>query len=519
MRFFRENWFAVPTFEQGDDEIKYRARALNLALGSYLLITVLLFLGGLLGGRTPTSTLVLDVFIVAVCLTFFYLLRRGKIALVSYSVISTGLVLVTGSVASLGTIRTPTTALYLPLVIIGGILFKARGILVTAGLSSLAVLGLILAQNANLLPPPDYSVTITQWITYTMTFFIVGGLVYVENLIAQQAMANVTARKQIEDELQTSEASFRYLFEQTHDAVFLLDLNGKHIMGNQRAANMLGYSVEEISHLSIRDTSADLEDSQNIITRLVAGEAIPIYERIFVKKNRQAFPVEISVELVRDKDGNPHHIQSVVRDISERKRAEEELRSANEQLKLRMGEVEKLQHELREQALHDPLTGLYNRRYLSEILEREISRMERERTPLSIIAMDVDHFKGINDAFGHQAGDLYLIALAKLMERMTRPTDICCRYGGEEFLIVLPGTSLATARHRAEQIRSLCAEIVLHHEGKEIRTTMSLGLAAYPEHGEAAEQVLIKADKALYISKYSGRNRVTIWRDELPRSN
>jgi diguanylate cyclase (GGDEF)-like protein/PAS domain S-box-containing protein len=139
-------------------------------------------------------------------------------------------------------------------------------------------------------------------------------------------MTDITARKQTEEALLENEARFRSLFEQTHDAVFILDLNGRHITANRRAADMLGYTKDEIMSLSVNETSAEGEQSNNILKRVLTGEHISLYERLFRKKDGRVIPVEINVELIRDKNGGPLHIQSIVRDITERKRMEEALR-------------------------------------------------------------------------------------------------------------------------------------------------------------------------------------------------
>ena len=132
----------------------------------------------------------------------------------------------------------------------------------------------------------------------------------------------------------------------------------------------------------------------------------------------------------------------------------EEMHRANRSLQNRLTEIQKLQDELREQAIRDPLTGLFNRRYLEETLNREIANANREFAPVSIIVMDVDNFKLVNDTYGHQAGDLMLQALGQLLKASTRVGDIACRYGGEEFIVVMPGASAAIAAQRAENIRA-----------------------------------------------------------------
>ena len=178
---------------------------------------------------------------------------------------------------------------------------------------------------------------------------------------------------------------------------------------------------------------------------------------------------------------------------------------------MRVKENEQLQAKLREQAIRDPLTGLFNRRYLNETLEREIVRAGRENVPLSVIMADVDHFKMINDTYGHPVGDKFLVEIASLLKSHARGSDIVSRYGGEEFLLVLPGTALDSAARRAEEIRQKCAEIIIQHEGKDLKVTMSFGVAIYPDHGKEAEEIIVKADKALYRAKAQGRNRTVMF--------
>ncbi len=194
-----------------------------------------------------------------------------------------------------------------------------------------------------------------------------------------------------------------------------------------------------------------------------------------------------------------------------RQHTERELKSANEELQQRVIEVERLQAELREQALHDPLTGLHNRRHLAEILSREIMLARRKKECLSILVADVDLFKSVNDTYGHQVGDVFLVEIAQLLKRSVRGVDIVCRYGGEEFVLVLPGTSIEDAWKRGEEIRRKCAELIVQHNGKELSVTLSFGLAGYPAHGEQGEEIIMKADHALYDAKRMGRNQLRVW--------
>jgi diguanylate cyclase (GGDEF)-like protein/PAS domain S-box-containing protein len=168
---------------------------------------------------------------------------------------------------------------------------------------------------------------------------------------------------------------------------------------------------------------------------------------------------------------------------------------------------EKLQH----QSIRDPHTGLFNRRYLEEILEREIRRAQRGGSPLSLILFDIDHFKRFNDTFGHEAGDLVLREVGALLRDDCRDSDIPCRYGGEELVLGLPDTDLHGAWERAERLRRAIKQLQLVHRGRALGgVSISAGIASFPEHGESPEQLLRLADHALYRAKGEGRDRVVI---------
>jgi diguanylate cyclase (GGDEF)-like protein len=162
---------------------------------------------------------------------------------------------------------------------------------------------------------------------------------------------------------------------------------------------------------------------------------------------------------------------------------------------------------LKEEAIRDPLTNLYNRRFLRDYLSRELMRAARENIRVAVIMIDLDHFKQVNDTAGHAAGDLVLTEIATLLKRHIRGTDIACRYGGEEFTLVLPNATLQSARSRGEAICSAVRE----ESGRLIGVTASLGVAVFPDHAAEPESLLRAADAALYEAKRRGRNQVRIF--------
>ena len=171
----------------------------------------------------------------------------------------------------------------------------------------------------------------------------------------------------------------------------------------------------------------------------------------------------------------------------------------------------RLRESLRQQSIHDPLTGLFNRRYLEVSLERELRRAIRYQSSIALIMIDIDDFKRFNDSFGHATGDLLLRELGALLKRSIRGGDIACRYGGEEFLLLLPDTSLETAQQRAEQLRQSAKELHLPNQERLVGPiSLSLGVATFPQHGSTTETLLQFVDNALYRAKHEGRDRVVV---------
>ena len=183
--------------------------------------------------------------------------------------------------------------------------------------------------------------------------------------------------------------------------------------------------------------------------------------------------------------------------VAERRRVADELRTALQ--------------DLQEQAISDPLTGLYNRRFLREFLPREVMRAARNEASLAVIMIDLDHFKRINDNFGHGAGDRVLTEVAVLLKSCIRGSDIACRFGGEEFMLVLPEATLESAQRKCNDIRAAMRRLTLKYDGRQLGIlTASFGVALFPDHADDPESLMHVADEALYEAKGAGRDRVVI---------
>lgn len=182
-----------------------------------------------------------------------------------------------------------------------------------------------------------------------------------------------------------------------------------------------------------------------------------------------------------------------------------------EHIALALGNI-KLRDKLRIQAIRDPLTNLFNRRYMEETLDREIHKAARDKSSIGIIMLDLDHFKNFNDTFGHSAGDQVLRKLGEFLKKSIRAGDIVCRYGGEEFVLIMPGAILLETTKRANQICEKVRDMKIEISSNIYKTiTLSLGVAAFPDHGNSVDRLLKTVDDALYQAKTQGRNRVIVY--------
>jgi diguanylate cyclase (GGDEF)-like protein len=178
---------------------------------------------------------------------------------------------------------------------------------------------------------------------------------------------------------------------------------------------------------------------------------------------------------------------------------------------LNLVEVRKTERTLRRQALRDPLTGLFNRRFFDAGLAQEIMRSRRSGNPASLLILDIDHFKNFNDEYGHEAGDAVLRAIGQLLQTQVRGSDVACRFGGEEFVILMPNAPLESAKERGKQILEAIRGLEIPHQGHLLPSvTASLGVAEFPSHGSNAEGILDAADNALYTAKRTGRDRMVV---------
>jgi len=212
---------------------------------------------------------------------------------------------------------------------------------------------------------------------------------------------------------------------------------------------------------------------------------------------------------------NARLFQQAQAEITFRRKTEIKLRNTNQVLQFQLERIELLQKQLQDQAIRDSLTGLFNRRYLQEALEAEFARAKRSKNSLAILMMDCDRLKYINDTYGHKAGDDALVHIANVINENIRAGDIACRYGGDEFVVMLGNVTEEIAFDRAEDLRNRIAAGELVHNGEQVIVCVSAGIAIFPDHGEQGELLLHRADQALYAAKHEGKNQVLVYSEKL----
>jgi diguanylate cyclase (GGDEF)-like protein/PAS domain S-box-containing protein len=309
-------------------------------------------------------------------------------------------------------------------------------------------------------------------------------------------VTDVTDRKRADEQLRLASLYARSLIEANLDPLATISAKGKIMDVNEAAIEGTGVPREVLIGTEFSDYFTD------------PNKARAAYEEAFMMGVVRNCPLTMrhvsgkltdvlyNASVYHTEKGEIAGVLAAARDISDRKRAEKAEELAN----------------------HDDLTNLYNRRAFAAFLNEELARMRRYQRPLSLLMLDIDHFKRINDTCGHQAGDAILKGLSDLLAEQARAVDRVCRYGGEEFAVILPETDAAVAVRIAERLRVEVERKTIDIGGsKRIGITVSIGVATYPQQADSLDGVVKAADLALYAAKQAGRNRVCRHEAEMPR--
>jgi diguanylate cyclase (GGDEF)-like protein/PAS domain S-box-containing protein len=302
-------------------------------------------------------------------------------------------------------------------------------------------------------------------------------------------------RRRVEREREIGEAQerFRRAFEDAPIGMAVATLDGRFLEVNQALCAITGYAAAELTGTTFsrithpEDVDADLA----VMRGLIAGElSSSVDEKRYLRPDGSIVWVARSVTLVRDADGRPLHLLDQIQDITERRRFE---------------------HELRRLADHDPLTGLLNRRRFEQELDRHVGEVARYGPRGALLVLDLDHFKYVNDALGHHAGDELILSVAALLQDRLRTSDTLARLGGDEFAVLLPHADAGEAEHVAQTlVQAVREQATVTAAGRRRRVTTSVGIALFARGDAGGEELLIEADLAMYEAKEAGRDRYAV---------
>ncbi len=622
------HWFAAPVF-QGNEGKTQRANVLNLVILISLAFTTVCFLAIVLGNSVPNRTLVIVLLWFAALLQSRRWLRSGQLRRVELVLTAAFFVAITAVNISQGTVRAPATAIYVFWVTLVVMIYRLPGLMVSASVSSLAVLGLILAENAKLLPKPDFSVGVTQWVVLSGLFVMTASLAYYTNQLTLQALKHVKSENEQRLHAEAELKKLTRVVEQSPNSIVITSLNGIIEYVNPRFCSVTGYSADEVIGKNPRLLKSDKTCPEIYVEMWQALSSGHEWRGEFVnrKKDGSLYVESAVMSPIADADGVTSHYLAITQDVTERKQSEQALRLSEERHRLianfasdviwtmgvdgsityispsveavrgltpaeamrqtldeiltpasqaisidymvqlhadvqagrppqtfrgeleyrckdgstvwtevmvqpvlrEDGSVEELlgvtrsiaEHkrllhqlqtaneaaeranaELSRIAITDSLTGVWNRRHFETMAGNAMAQAIRYQHPLSMLLLDIDHFKMVNDRHGHQVGDQVLIELTQLLSQAIRRTDMLARWGGEEFVVVMPYCAESEAMQLAEKIRRL---VEIHPFSGIGHMTVSLGVAEFMAN-ETLENWFSRIDKALFEAKSGGRN-------------
>ncbi|MFH2015454.1 MAG: sensor domain-containing diguanylate cyclase [Pseudomonadota bacterium] len=316
----------------------------------------------------------------------------------------------------------------------------------------------------------------------------VDGVMAGVNTLGEELAAHAAERKRAEEQLRLASRYARSLIEASLDPLVTISVEGKIMDVNEAAVEATGVPREQLigSDFAVyfTDPVKAHEGYEEAFTKGVARN----YPLTLRHVSGRQMEVIYNASVYHTENGEIAGVLAVARDITESKRAEQ----------------------AEELASRDSLTGLYNHRTFYALLEEETVRTLRFNRPVSLLMLDIDYFKAVNDTYGHQAGDVILRSLSDLLVKQARAVDRVCRYGGEEFMVILPETDAVVAMQIAERLRAeVERQLIDVGAGRTVTITVSVGVATYPQQADSVKEVVKAADLALYAAKQAGRNRVS----------
>ena len=395
------------------------------------------------------------------------------------------------------------------LVFLGRIMIKKRTGAFYIGLASLIVFAAVIIETLilqNIIKAIYISsfLPIEQITSFSFLAFIFVQAILLANLFSKSFNRIEALSGELEEtniNLEQSERKYRTIFEDSKDMIFIAGLDGQIEDVSPACVEVLGFTKMALTQMKIFDVIVNPADRDRFQNAIVDQDSVINFEFELQRKDGQVIQTLVSATTRLEENGRVTGVQGSVSDITSRKKAETE--------RLRALKFEQI-------SITDPLTKIYNRRFFNEVVEKEIERAKRSDSPLAVILLDIDHFKNINDTYGHLTGDQVLINLANLCHQNIRSMDFLARFGGDEFVILMPSMDRKSAQETAERLRVMVDEKPLAASEKtDVSVTISLGIADWDTNNPIGINALLnRADQALYRSKEAGRNRVMVWKDD-----
>lgn len=457
-------------------------------------ITVSQFINGFVDEWYIAIRLLITVLIIGVTILMWRGVKYTREALLVIFILT-----ISHLIVQFGSLRAPITFLFLFVVAASPVITNLRGLLISFLASVITVLVIGFAEMSGMISSDQNFPIIASVIFLLLSIILAAGFALI---ITRRNESYYAALKKSDQAI-----------EQSPLTVVITNKQGMIEYVNPRFTEITGYSRDEVIGSNPRILSAHSNPKEFYQEMYSTLESRKVWQGDFinVRKDGRIYYEQATICPILDDQNNITHYMALKEDVTKRKEAEMGLTAAKEQLEIQLREITNLKNRLQHQALHDPLTGLYNRRYLSEFIEREFERIKRAQQPLTILVLDIDHFKNVNDSMGHRAGDQVLISLSEHIGSNIRGFDICCRYGGEEFVVIMPGAINEVGLNRAEILREQISKLGTKFMDETIDITVSIGVATYPDHGITVDEILNHADVALYAAKRRGRNRVANW--------
>jgi diguanylate cyclase (GGDEF)-like protein/PAS domain S-box-containing protein len=479
--------FSVPHFSDPEKQRRANILVVSQFMVFFIVAAILVFTQN----TTPEHTETLlqgGLGMLAMVVSYFFL-RNRKIKISAWIIAITGWLIFTLDLAFIAGIRGISTYGQFLMVIFSGLVISGKSALLMTILTLTANFGILRMETLGYLEKPmPLPANGTRWFIQTAYSILAAIYIWTADRVIRQALSK---SHQAADQ-------YRALFDLTSDGVVMIGLDWKIISANAHALQMLGYVEDEFVGMEVNRWE-DFEDPDLMEKRrfqVLAGDDLPTFEEVLIKKGGSRFDVEMSLSLVNDNDGQPHHVQCIIRDVTARKEYEQQL-----------------QH----QALYDPLTNLPNRILFENRYQLAHSPDETNQSLVAVLFVDLDNFKMVNDDFGHAVGDQVLMKLGDRMQFSIRESDIVARLGGDEFVIILEDI------HNKEDVRKIVRKIQqnisqpMMFDGQQIHVTASIGINI-SEKSKLAETDLVKtSDSAMYQVKEDGKNDFRFY-DTAPRT-